>query len=64
MNDFTVLTQASALRPAASHAEAAPLLYVRREYLQGDMASTRTTCSKVLKGTTSGLDNGPDDGDW
>lgn len=41
-----------------------PLLFTRREYLYGTEADTRVKTSQVIKGTKSGLDRGPDEGDW
>lgn len=41
-----------------------PLLFARREYISFPALAGRLTTSVVISGTTSGLDRGPDDGDW
>lgn len=62
-----IITVPSTIHPSFSAdppPERLPLLWQRREYLDAPACGSRTTSSNVLRGTTSGLDRGPDDGDW
>lgn len=50
--------------PSSILSSVLPLLFARREYFFGAQADTRVKTSQVIKGTKSGLDRGPDEGDW